>query len=320
MKISRLPGMMGRFLTDPAMRFNYLAKLGFYKNMPDEAYLRRIFQSELGYPLNLEDPKTFNEKMQWLKLFGFEPIYTDYADKVKAKELVEGILGRDYIIPTYAVWEKAEDIDFSKLPEQFVMKCNHTSSTGIYICRNRAKLDENAVRRMMDKAMRSDYFHYRREMPYRDIERRILAEELLEGKDGGDPPDYKVYVMNGKSRLIEMDIDRFTNHRRNFYDRDWKYVPFAQSSCYATDPEYQVPEEVVRYGDQLFELAEQTAAGIGTQPPFVRIDFYIARDRIWFGEVTFYDAAGLERFRPEEYDRILGDMICLEKGSWKGRA
>ncbi|MCR5675156.1 MAG: glycosyl transferase [Lachnospiraceae bacterium] len=301
----------GRFLTDPAKRFNYLAKLGIYDRMPDEEYLTRIFYNELGYPLDLQDPKTFNEKQQWLKINGFYPIYTDYADKVKVKKLVAGILGEEYIIPTYAVWERAEDIDFDSLPDRFVMKCNHTSSVGICICKDKNTLDREAVRRMMRKALKTDYFSYRREKVYRDIERRILAEEMLFGEDGAEPADYKVYVFNGKSGLIEMDIDRFTNHRRNFYDREWNYVPFAQSSCFATDPGYRVPDKVKEQGTKLFELAEKVTAGIGTNPPYLRVDFYIAQDKILFGEVTFYDAAGLERFQPEEYDRKLGDMIDL---------
>ena len=309
MGIKHAVRVISKFITDPNMRFCYLAKAGYYDGMDDARYLSRLFKAELGYPLNLEEPKTFNEKTQWLKLNAFKPIYTDYADKVKVKPLVAKLIGEDHIIPTIGVWDRADDIDFAALPERFAVKCNHTSTSGVCICKDKSALDTSALKHELDKAMKSDYFAFRREMPYKDIEKKILAEELLIEEDGSLPKDYKVFVFNGRSRFVQVDIDRFTDHRRNFYDIDWNYIPFT--TCYPTDPDANVISPGLEVVRDLFGMAEKIAAGIDENLPFVRVDFYVVNGRVYFGEVTFYHGAGIERFTPQEYDWKLGDMMDI---------
>ncbi len=309
MSVKHAVRVINKFITDPDMRFCYLAKAGCFDRMDDAKYLGRLFEAELGYRLNLKDPKTFNEKTQWLKLNTFKHEYTDYADKVKVKPLVAEFIGEDHIIPTIGVWDRAVEIDFAVLPERFAIKCNHTSTSGVCICKDKSSLNTTALKRELDKAMKSDYFAFRREKPYRDIEKKILAEELLVETDGSLPKDYKVFVFNGRSRFVQVDIDRFTRHRRNFYDADWNYIPFT--TCYPTDPDADVISPGADTVRKMFDMAEKVANGIDKSLPFLRVDFYVVNNQIYFGEVTFYHGAGIERFDPQEYDRKLGDMMDI---------
>lgn len=307
MEIKRPFCILWRFVTDRSIRFSYLAKLGVYDGMSDEDYLKRLFKLSLGYNLDLNNPKTFNEKTQWLKLYAVKDYYSILADKFEVKDVVGKAIGYEHIIPTIATWDRAEDIDFSALPDSFVLKCNHTSSTGVIICKEKNIIDENSIRLAMKKAMESDYSNLRREKQYGQIKRKILAEELISGENGKDIDDYKVFVFNGKARLIQVDYDRFTDHHRNFYDIDWNYLPFT--TCYPSNSEHGI-EQPKNLGE-LIDLAEKLSAEVVPDIPFVRTDFYITDDKIYFGEITFYHGAGIERFYPEKYDRILGDMIDL---------
>ena len=299
--------MAGRFLTNKEIRFSYLAKIGFYNKMSDEKYLSRLFEYSLGYKLNLKDPRTFNEKNQYLKIYGRKDSYTELADKYLVKDIVGKAIGYEHVIKTIDSWDNAGDIDLDSLPDKFVLKCNHTSSTGVIICKDKSKLDRDKVVAEMDKAMHTDYSYYRREHVYSRIKRKIFAEEFISDPSGRDIDDYKVFVFNGRAQFVQVDFDRFTDHHRNFYDREWNYVPFT--TCYPTNPDHKVEkpaqlEELLRLAE---ELAQKTVGDI----PFVRMDFYIVGERILFGEITFYHGAGIERFYPEEYDRKLGDMIKL---------
>ncbi len=296
-----------RFITSKEIRFSYLAKMGFYNKMSDEKYLSRLFENSLGYKLNLKDPKTFNEKNQYLKIYSCKESYTELADKFLVKDIVGKAIGYEHVIKTIASWDKAQDIDFDSLPDKFVLKCNHTSSTGVIICKEKSKLDREKVGDEMDKAMHTDYLYYRREHVYDRINRRIFAEEFISDPSGRDIDDYKVFVFNGHAEFIQVDYDRFTNHHRNFYDRQWNYVPFT--TCYPTNPDHKVEKPAQL--DELLRLAEELTKKTVGDIPFVRMDFYIVGDRILFGEITFYHGAGIERFSPEEYDRKLGDLIHL---------
>ena len=307
MGIKKVMQVAKRFCTNKEIRFSYLSKLGFYNGKSDEEYLGRLFEYSLGYKLDLNDPKTFNEKNQWLKIYGFKDEYVKLADKYLVKDIVGRAIGYEHVIKTIDAWDTAADIDFDKLPQKFVLKCNHTSSTGVIICKDKEKLDQAATIREMNKAMHTDYSYYRREHVYSKINRKIFAEEFIEDPSGRDINDYKVFVFNGRAQFVQVDFDRFTDHHRNFYDREWNYVPFT--TCYPTNPDHKVEkpaqlEELLRLAE---ELAQKTVGDI----PFVRMDFYIVGERILFGEITFYHGAGIERFYPEEYDRKLGDMIKL---------
>lgn len=298
--------LLKNFLFDKERRFLYLSKIGFYKNMSSEKYLTKLFLLKQGYRLDLENPSTFNEKIQYLKLKEYKLSYTNVVDKIRGKELVAEIIGEEHIIPTIGIWSDAEQINFNILPDKFVLKCNHNSAVGLCVCKDKKQLNIKKVKRELKKGLRENYYYLQREMPYKNIKPMILAETYLEDGEDKDLKDYKVFVFNGVAKFIQVDYARFTDHHRNFYDREWNYVPFT--TCYPTNSAKQIEKPNCLY--EMLEYAERICLAIGL-PAFLRVDFYIVNDFVYFGEVTFYHGAGMEKFFPPEYDLRLGEMIKL---------
>ena len=297
---------IGLFLTNPSKRFSFLNNRGVFKHIEDETFLKWQYKANFGVPLHLSFPRTFNEKMQWLKLHDRNPDYTQYVDKYKVREFVAEVIGDEYLIPLLGVWDSPDKVDFSNLPNRFVLKCNHNSGMGMYICRNKKELKEEEVIANLRKGLSQDYYWLFREWPYKDVEKRIIAEQFISDGVNDELRDYKVFVFNGKAKYIQVDINRFSNHKRNFYSVDWEYIPFT--TCYPTAPEIKIerPEQL----DELLFLSEKLTKAAGT-PPFLRVDMYVLKERILFGEMTFYHGAGLEKFYPAEYDLNLGNEIEL---------
>lgn len=294
-----------KFFTDPAVRFYCFDYSGIYNHMSDDRYLKKMFKMRMGYELDLEHPRRFNEKMQWLKLNEHYESYTKLVDKYLVKQWVADVLGSDCIIPTIGVWNRADEIDFNGLPEQFVLKCNHNSGYGMLICKDKGKIDIDKARHDLNEAIKKDYYLFGREWPYKNVERKIIAEKYMD--DGtGQLNDYKLFVFEGKVHFIQVDFDRFTNHRRNFYDTDWNYVPFT--TRYPTDSTYEVAKPDCL--KDLIDKAEKIAVKLGN-PHFLRIDFYIIQGHIYFGEITFYHGSGTEQFYPDEWDYKLGELIKI---------
>lgn len=292
-----------KIVKDPIIRFNFLASKGFYDNMPDEEYLKRRFKLMLGYDLDLDNPRSFNEKIQWLKLYDRRPEYTVMVDKVKAKQYVAGIIGEEHIIPTLSVWNDPDEIDFNALPERFVLKCNHNSGSGVYICRDKSKLEISRVKAELRKGLRQNYYLHGREWPYKNVERRILAEQYMD--DGNhELMDYKLMCFNGVVRCCFTCTERFSGNglKVTFFDNDWNVMPFERHYPKSDKP----IKKPVCYG-QMIEFAEHLSHGI----PFVRVDFYEINGVVYFGELTFYPGDGMEEFSPIEWDYKLGDWITL---------
>lgn len=292
-------------LTDRDKRFAVLAYHGFYKRMDDETYLKRLFKIRTGYNLNLDNPKTFNEKLQWLKLNDRNPLYTQLVDKYAVKEYVANLLGNEYIIPTYGVWEKFDDIDFSQLPNQFVLKCTHDSG-GIVICKDKSKLDIQKAKKILDKALKTDFYLMGREWPYKNVKRRIIAEKYMGELSGDSLTDYKLMCFNGKVKCTFTCTDRNVpgGLKVTFFDNSWKKLPIERH--YPSDSKkIEKPQQF----EQMKSMAEILAKDI----PFVRIDFYEVQGKVFFGEMTFYPGAGFEEFSKIEYDIELGNMIQLNR-------
>lgn len=273
--------------------------------IPDKCYLKMMYQVRLGKKLDLKHPISFDEKLQWLKLYDRKPEYTKMADKYEVRKIVAEKLGEEYLIPLLGVWEKAEDIDFSMLPNEFVLKCTHDSAS-VVICKDKSQFDFEKAKQKLQKALNTDYYSASREWPYKNIHPRIIAEAYMTDESQVELKDYKIYTFGGKPHLIQVDFDRFVHHRRNLYTTDWKYID--EEIEYPKDPSVSIakPEKL----EEMLECAGKLAEGTIS----LRTDFYSINDRIYFGEITFYQEAGFGRFSSEQYAKELGDLIVLPEG------
>ena len=272
--------------------------------IPDTIFLKILFKKKLGYPLNLKNPKTFNEKLQWLKLHDRNPLYTIMVDKYEVKKYVANIIGEEYIIPTLGVWDRFDDIDFDSLPNQFVLKCTHDSG-GVIICKNKELFDINQARKKINASLSQNFYYVGREWPYKNVKPRIIAEKYMVDESGVELKDYKVFNFSGEPKLIQVDYNRFTGHKRNLYDINWKYIEAEIN--YPTDPNYVIPqpEEL----EQMLCLAQKLSEGI----IHVRTDFYSINKKLYFGELTFYHASGFAKFKPESLEFEMGKWIKLRE-------
>lgn len=290
-----------RYLCDPRYRFQINAALGLYDTWPDDVYLQKMFLARMGKPLDLEHPKTFNEKLQWLKLYDRNPRYTMLVDKYLVRQYIADTIGAEYLIPLLGVWDTPDEIDFDALPDQFVLKCNHNSG-GIFICRNKQILNIRKVKRLLRKWLKQDYSRICREWPYQNVQRRIIAEKYIETKTG-DLPDYKFFTMNGKVRAMFVATDRHNPQEElkfDFFDRNYQPLDFAQGH-----PRSKILPSKPESFERMCELAEKLAEGI----PQVRVDFYEVDHKPIFGEMTFFHFAGMVPFEPESWDYKFGSWI-----------
>lgn len=253
--------------------------------------------------LDLRHPQTFNEKTIWLKMNYQEPNATLLADKVRVKDFVRATIGDRYVIPSLGVYRSADAVDFSALPASFVLKANHGSGWNI-ICRDRSTLDVGLTRERLARWLRSNYYDLNKEPQYRDIEPRILAETYLENTLERPLVDYKVFCFSGKPVCVQVDLDRFTNHTRNFYDCDWQYLPFT--TLYPLGPGNTPRPETL---DEMLSVARSLSKNL----VFARIDLFNYEGRVFFGEVTLHHGGGFEPFVPPEYDLILGRQLTLPR-------
>lgn len=291
-----------RFLTDPTLRFSYLAVLGVFNAVPDETYLKMRYKRVMHRPLNLEHPTLYTEKLNWLKLHDRRPEYVVMADKVKAKEYVAEKLGTQYIIPTLGVWKDPEEIDFDALPDQFVLKCNHNSGTGMCICKDKKALDIPKVRNELRRGLKENYYKKFREWPYKDIPRRILAEQYMVDDSGVELRDYKVHCFNGEPRLMEYHRGRFGKHYMEYYDTECNLTDFQQDGYQAAPESLKKP----LCWEEMMEKSRVLARGI----PYLRVDWYVVNGQLYFGEMTFYDGAGFSPFVGEQ-EAVVGSWLHL---------
>ena len=293
------------FLTKPYYRTRVLIKLGYYDSLSDEEFLKKVFPKYMGYPLDLENPKTFSEKLQWLKVNYREPIQTVMVDKHEAKHFISQRVGDQYIIPTLAVWDSVEDIDFDALPNQFVLKCTHDSG-GIVICKDKSSLDREAAKAKLRASLKRDYSKIAREWAYQNVPRRIIAEEYISELGNDDLLDYKMYSFHGEPKLTVVCSDRFskTGTRMNFYDINWEPMGIHFGHYPPLSTEFPKPAT--------YEEMKRLTAELSKDCPFLRVDFYEIKGRLYIGELTFFPGAGLEQFCPMTKDYELGEWLHLE--------
>lgn len=274
--------------------------------LPDKVYLKLRFFVELGYPLRLGKPETFNEKLQWLKLNYRHPMMPIMVDKYRARDYVAERIGSHHLIPLLGVWEKAEDIDFERLPQQFVIKCNHNSGNGMCICKDKGKLDIPFVRKKLAECLQENYYITSREWPYKNVPRCIVAEKFLVDEESNEDSlrDYKFFCFNGSVKFFKIDFNRFSNHQANYYDRTGALMDLGEAD-YPPDSNHNVDMPCTLH--EMIRLAERLSEGF----PFLRVDFYSIGTRIYFGELTFYPAAGFGEFTPSGMDANIGKLLNL---------
>lgn len=289
-------------------QFIYMKKLllriviKIYFLFPEKMYLKIRYYLEMGKRLDLEHPKTMNEKLQWLKLYNRRPEYTQMVDKVLAKKYVAGLVGEEYVVPTLGVWNHFDEIDFDSLPNQFVLKTNHSGgNTGVVICKDKATFDKVTAKNKLERSLKMDISWTFGEWPYRNVERKILAETYL--CDG--PEDYKFYCYNGIADVVLMCIERNTGHPKfYFFDKDWNLRRYNKRGKEAPE-KFTLPKPEGM--DEMFEMAGRLSEGI----PYARVDMYNVEGKIYFGEITLFPASGYDRNRLPEADAYFGSMIQL---------
>lgn len=294
------------YCKNPYRVFVSLSNHGMLNWMSDKAYLRVVFHGEMGKRLNLSNPQTYNEKLQWLKLYDRNPDYVKLVDKYRVREYIKNTIGEEYLIPLLGVWERAEEIDFDKLPNQFVLKCNHDSGS-IIVCRDKSRFDVAGAISKLNKCLKIGTYSFGREWPYKDVKPCIIAEKYMEDADTQELRDYKFFAFDGEIRAVFIASDRQNENKPtafDFFDMEFNHLNIINGHPMA-DKTIEKPKNF----DEMRQLSSKLSKGI----PHVRVDFYEVNGKTYFGEMTFYHHSGFTPFEPEEWDYTFGSWITLPK-------
>lgn len=277
---------------------------GYLKFIKDETWIKYRYKRVFQKDLDLENPKTFNEKMQWLKLYYRNPICSDMVDKVKAKDYVKSRLGEEVTIPTLGTWENFFEINWDELPSQFVLKCNHDSG-GLVICRDKKSLNIEAAEIKINKCLKRNYFWHGREWVYKNIKPCILAEKYMEDQNNREIRDYKFYCFDGcvKCLYVSQGLENHQTARIGFFDIDFKEMPFRRTDYKGFDVPPKKPEKF----KEMLKIAEKLSKGF----PFLRVDLYEINGKLYFSELTFIPCSGWMKIEPAEWDYKMGEWIKL---------
>ena len=292
-----------RYLRNPYYALGYDLLKTHPNWMSDKYFIKVFWKQVMDYPLDLKHPETFNEKLQWMKLYDRNPLYTLLVDKLKVKQWVAERIGDEHVIPTLAVYDSIDDIRLEDLPNQFVLKCNHDSG-GVVICKDKGSFDLDVAKARLRKSFDHNFYWNYREWAYKNVERKIFAEQFIQDKlTPEDLMDYKVFNFGGEPRLIQVDFDRFKRHKRNLYDTAWNYIEARIQ--YPNAPQHIIDKPKAL--EEMLRMAERLSEGLHQ----VRTDFYLIDDRVYFGEMTFYHGGGYERFEPHSLGLQMGEWIKL---------
>lgn len=292
-----------RYLHEPG---KLIPMLGYRKLLcwiPDKKFIEIIWNLRKKSKLNLDFPITYCEKLQWLKLYDHNILYKSLVDKAAVREYIKEVIGDKYLIPLIGIYDKVEDIPWSKLPKKFVMKCTHDSGY-VIICNDKSKLDINKKKKELKFRMNHSIYWYGREWQYKDIKPKIIIEELMDDGNEGGLIDYKVFCFNGKVKLFQVHTGRFTKHYQQFYDINWNLTNISHVDL-PTTHEYTVPKPECY--EEMIELSEK----LSNITPHARIDWYYVKGQLYFSEYTFHDGSGFVIFENSEDDYKLGEWIDL---------
>lgn len=274
-------------------------------SLNDEKYLKLMYRLKMKKKLDLTNPETFNEKLQWLKLHNRKDIYTELVDKYETKKIVSKIIGEEYVIPSIGIYNSFDEIDFSIIPNQFVIKCTHDSG-GLVIVKDKDKIDMKQVKKIIDRSLKRNYYYSSREWPYKNVKPRILIEEYKEDQELGELRDYKIYAFNGKCDYLMLCFDRYKNDTKFIYfDKNWNMKKeFSKDGIkYGDTIQVKKPKNL----DKMFEFASILSKDI----PFVRVDFYEVNGKLYFGELTFYPSGGFDNTRTKACQEYLDKALVI---------
>lgn len=289
------------YFKNPRMLGDYFMRKTSPLWRSDKLYLKLRYYFNFGKKLNLENPVGFNAKCQWIKLFYHRPEMTVMVDKYEAKNWVAEKIGSQHVVPCYGIWDNADDIDFDILPNQFVLKCTHGCG-GHVICKDKSLLDIQKARDTMRKGLCKSTYMETREWPYRNVKPRVIAEEYLADDDSGVLTDYKFFCFNGVPKMMYVSKDGEHTPHTDFFDMDWNRLPL-----HMRDPNSEIPPQKPEKFEEMKEIAQKLSAGF----PHVRVDMYLVKDVVFFGEMTFFSLGGLVYFNPPSWDEKIGDWFKL---------
>ncbi|WP_026567973.1 ATP-grasp fold amidoligase family protein [Bacillus sp. UNC41MFS5] len=296
---------INRVIKKPMLPILWACHLGWLNWLPDKVYLKMLFRIRMKKKLDWKNPKTFNEKLQWLKIHDRHPKYNKMVDKYEAKQYVASQIGSEYIIPTYGVWDSFEQIDFDQLPNQFVLKCTHDCG-GLVICRDKSTFDIEKAREKINKCLKRNYFYHTREWVYKDVKPRIIAEKYMKDASSVVLKDYKFYCFNGKPEFVQLS-EGMENQRTAsmaFLTLEWEREPFVRNDFF---PIEKIPAKPIH-----FELMKSFAEQLSQGHTFLRVDLYEINGKVYFSELTFFPTSGFIPIKPEKNDEYIGKRLQLQ--------
>ena len=297
-------GKVNKFLKDPYYVIGRFLMKNYPKLMSDKFFIKVLWRQSIGTKLNLDNPTTFNEKLQWLKLNNRDALLINLVDKKTAKEWVVDRIGKEYVIQTLGVYDSVDEINLDALPEQFVLKCNHDCGS-VVVCRNKSDFDIESAKKKLNVSLKKNYYWDSREWPYKKIKRCVIAEEFLTDGNTSELCDYKVLCFNGVPKLVLVCKDRHseTGLTEDFFTEEWEHLELKRPAHPNSKETIQKPEQL----EEMLSLSRKLSKDF----PFVRVDWYICNDKLYFGELTFFPASGMSPFVPDSYDNLFGSWLEL---------
>lgn len=291
------------FLKHPQNMFLTLGRKNLLNWMDDEKYIKIAHKIKLDEDLDLNNPKTYNQKLQWLKLYYRKPEFTQLVDKFGVREFVAEKIGQEYLIPLLGVWSSVEEIPFKELPNEFVLKATHDSG-GLVICKNKKELNLVKAKKKLNRSLGHNYYWAQREWYYKNVPPRIVGEKYMVDDSTNELRDYKFFCFNGEVKAMFIATDRGVDTRFDFFDVNFNHIPVKQ--YYPNADEDKVIEK-----PKLFDEMLELAAKLSENMPHVRVDLYEINGKIYFGEMTFFHFSGWKKFEPRYYDELFGSWIEL---------
>ena len=288
---------------DSDFRYLYLGGKGQLSHISDEEFIKKAYLINTGRCLDLYNPVSYTEKLQWLKLYDHNPRYTAMVDKYAAKEIVASIIGAQYVIPTLGLWSSADDIDFEVLPNSFVLKCTHDSGSTI-LCKDKNNANLPKMRKKLKKYIKRNYYHCSREWPYKNVLPQIIAEPYMEDSEDRELRDYKFFTFNGEPRILYITQGRGNKEETvaDFYDMEFNHLNIEVDHKMSKNPPHP---------PQNFNLMKKLAKELSKGTPQLRVDFYEVNGKVYFGEMTFFHCSGFNLFKPIEWENKLGEWVKL---------